>query len=376
MNTEIRQLFPATDNLVYLNSAAVAPLPSIAVAAVEEQLRDVSLHGSVNYGSWVETKGRCRSLVAELLNVKKENIAFLRNTSDGFATVANGIDWENGDNIVSFAGEFPSNFYPWRMVRDRFGVELRLCSETNGRIDIDEMLSMVDSKTKIVSISAIQFSTGFRADLARIGEVAREHGALLSVDIIQAFGALPLDLTGIGVDIAAGASHKWLCAPEGCGILFLSDLALERIRPALVGWISVPDPWDFDKREQPFHPNALALESGTGPAALFYGLEQSLSLLKRVGIDNIRRHNFDLSDLVCDGVSESPFDIVSCRAEDAKSQIIAIRHRGDRSPIEIFKHLQNAGIVISPRGDKLRIAPHFFNDRSDVETLLSALREF
>ena len=376
MNEEIRKLFPVTRKHVYLNSAAVAPLPSPTVTAVEKQLQDVSINGSIHYPDWVETKHRCRSLVADMLNVRKEGIAFLRNTSDGFAAVANGIDWKEGDNIVSFAGEFPSNFYPWRMVRDRFGVELRLCGDANGRVDVDELISSIDCNTKIVSISAIQFSNGFRADLERIGACARKHDALFSVDMIQAFGAIPLDLSGLEVDIAAGASHKWLCAPEGCGILFLSERALERIHPTLVGWISVLQPWDFDDREQPLHGNALAFESGTGPAALFYGLEQSLSILKSVGISDIRKHNFHLSDLFCEQLPSTGFDLVSCRDEDVKSQIVAIRSKDNRPPVEIFKSLQSCGIIISARGSLLRIAPHLFNDESDIDSLISALREF
>jgi len=376
MNPEIRALFPATEELVYLNSAAVAPLPSVSVSAVEKQLHDVSLHGSMNYAKWVETKGRCRTLVAELLNVEKDNVAFLRNTSDGFATVANGIDWKKGDNIVSFAGEFPSNFYPWRMVRDRFGVELRLCGERDGKVDIDEMLSMVDERTRIVSISAIQFSTGFRADLERVGEVARKHNALFSVDMIQAFGAIPLDLSALGADIAAGASHKWLCAPEGCGILYLSARAQERIQPTLVGWISVADPWNFDDREQPLHPNALSLESGTGPAALFYGLEQSLLLLKNVGVEKIKEHNFNLADTICEKLSHCNFNVVSVREESTKSQIVSIKHKNGISASEIFKSLQARNVVVSSRGDKLRIAPHLFNNESDIDILAELLKKF
>jgi selenocysteine lyase/cysteine desulfurase len=376
MNSEIRSLFPATEELVYLNSAAVAPLPSVSVSAVESQLKDVSLHGSMNYSKWVETKERCRVLVAELLNVEKENVAFLRNTSDGFAAVANGIDWKAGDNIVSFAGEFPSNFYPWRMVRDRFGVELRLCGERDGRVDIEKMLAMVDERTKIISISAIQFSTGFRADLERIGEVARKYNALFSVDIIQAFGAIPLNLSALGVDIAAGASHKWLCAPEGCGILYLSARAQERISPSLVGWISVPDPWNFGDRDRPLHPNALSLESGTGPAALFYGLEQSLMLLKNVGIEKIKEHNFNLSELICEKLTISNFNVVSVRDASSKSQIVSIKHKHGITAPEIFKSLQSQGVVVSSRGDKLRIAPHFFNIESDIVFLAELLKKF
>lgn len=371
-NDEIRALFPVTRHWVYLNSAATAPLPSVSVEAVEAQLSDVSRNGSLNYSDWVRTKGRCRELVAEMLNVRTEQVAFLRNTSDGFAAAANGIRWKDSDNVVSFSREFPSNFYPWRSVRDRYGVELRLCREVDGRVDLDEMLGFIDSRTRVVTISAVQFASGFRADLERIGEAARRVGALFSVDMIQAFGAMPLDLSGLGVDIAAGASHKWLCSPEGCGISVLSDRALEVIEPVLVGWISVRDPWNFADTEQEFKPGALALESGTGPASLFYGMEKSLGIIKAAGPERIRTYLTELTDGLCESLAGTAYEVVSSREPSEKSQIVCIRHR-DRPAAEIAKHLQAAGIVVSPRGDRLRIAPHLFNNDEDMARLVEAL---
>ncbi len=313
MNEQIRSLFPALNKYTYLNSAAVSPLPTTAIDAVRKQLDDVSLNGSNNYLEWVATKNRARALTAEMLNVRSEQVAFMRNTSDGFAAVANGIDWERGDNIVSYEQEFPANFYPWRMVRDRFGVELRLCPDRCGRIDLDEFIGLIDGNTRLVSISAVQFGTGFRADLERIGRAARAVDALFAVDIIQGFGAFGFDLPAQFVDIAAGASHKWLCAPEGCGMLYISDRARERVEPAFVGWISVEKPWDFGDRAQPFRPNALAWESGTGASSLFYGLEQSLKLLNDTGLDRIERYLERLTDELCDRLAEKDYDIVSSR---------------------------------------------------------------
>src|SRR5688572_12810453 len=174
MNEEIRRLFPALEKYSYLNSAAVAPLPTIAVEAVNRQLRDVAENGSLNYLDWINTKKRARQLIAEMLKVRAEQVAFMRNTSDGFATVANGLDWAEGENIVTYAREFPANFYPWRRIRDTIGVELRLCPEREGRIDTEEFIALIDGNTRLVSISAVQFASGFRADLARIGRAARE----------------------------------------------------------------------------------------------------------------------------------------------------------------------------------------------------------
>src|SRR5690606_25321065 len=132
-----------------------------------------------------ETKGRCRALLAEMLNVRSEQIAFMRNTSDGFASIANGIDWNAGDNIVSFAGEFPANFYPWRMARDRYGVELRLVPERDGGIDRDEMIGLIDDGTRLVAISSVQFTSCFRAELEKLAEAAHAFDVLFAVDMIQ-----------------------------------------------------------------------------------------------------------------------------------------------------------------------------------------------
>ncbi|MEO6589203.1 MAG: aminotransferase class V-fold PLP-dependent enzyme, partial [Pyrinomonadaceae bacterium] len=365
--------FPVTEKWTYLNSAAVGTVPAVAVEAVYSQLKDVSENGTVNLNDWVATKNRARDLLAQMLNVKCEQIAFLRNTSDGFASIANGINWQKGDNIVTFAKEFPANFYAWRRIRDEFGVELRLCSERAGRIDPDEFISLIDSNTKLVSISVVQFASGFRADLERIGEAARKADALFAVDIIQGLGAIPFDLPAQLVDIAAGASHKWLVAPEGCGILYLSDKARERVKPTLVGWISVEEPWNFEDYAQDFKPNALAWESGTGGAALFYGLEESLKLLTETGIENIEKYLEELTDFLCELLAGKDYEIVSSRAKGEKSQIVCAEHRNGLTSSEIAKKLQSQNIIVSPRGSRLRIAPHFYNNREDIEKLVEGL---
>ncbi len=373
MNEEIRSLFPALTKYTYLNSAAVAPIPTTAIDAIKMQLADVSMHGSNNYLEWVATKNRARALAAEMLGVQAEQVAFMRNTSDGFAAVANGLAWRPGDNIVSYEHEFPANFYPWRMVRDRFGVELRLCPDRGGRIDLEELTGMIDSNTRLVSISAVQYGTGYRSDLERIGRAARNVDALFAVDIIQAFGARGFDLPAELVDIASGASHKWLCAPEGCGIFYVSDRAREQVEPAFVGWISVETPWDFADRSQPFKNNALAWESGTGTSSLFYGLEASLKLLHKTGLDKIETHLNDLSGELCDRLGRKNYEIVSSRRPGESSAIVCIRHRGGESCNAVAEKLLAENIVVSPRNDVLRIAPHFFNDSSDIETLIAAL---
>jgi cysteine desulfurase/selenocysteine lyase len=373
MNHEIRRLFPAAQKYTYLNSAFFAPVPTVSVRAVASQLEDISNHGSINVDDWSATKNRARQLVAEMLGVRAENIAFLRNTSDGFSGVARGMNWQKGDNIVTFAGEFPANFYPWRALRDDFGVEIRACAEKNGRIDLDELVSLIDENTKLVSISAVQYASGFRLDLERVGRAARKVDALFAVDIIQAFGVLPFDLPAQFVDIAAGASYKWLCSPEGCGILYLGERALERVRQTSIGWQSVEKPWDFEDLQQKLKPGALAWETGMCGSALFYGLEQSLKLLHETGAEKIAAYLEKLTDFLCEILPTGRYEIVSSRAKSEKSQIVSIEPRNNLSSCRIAEHLRRENIIVSSRGTRVRIAPHFFNNFEDIERLVENL---
>jgi len=296
MNDTLRALFPVTERLNYLNHAAVSPPPLPTVEAIQSQLRDVSENGSVNFRSWLATKERTRQLLAQMLKALPEQVAFVRNTSDGLSTVANGLDWRRGDNIVTFRNEFPSNIYPWLRLRDAFGVDVRMCEERDGRIDLNELISLIDNKTRLVAISHVQYASGFRADLERIGRAARVHDALLVVDVIQSLGVVPIDVESELIDVAAGACHKWLLTPEGVGWLYLSARARERVQPTLVGWISVPNPEDFNNFEQGWNTGTLAWETGTGPAALIYGLEASLKLLNETGVGRIQAYLETLTD--------------------------------------------------------------------------------
>lgn len=373
MTPELRALFPITQRSVYFNHAAVSPPPITSIRAVEAQLRDVHENGSINFRSWLAVKEDARKLLANLLGARPGQVAFVRNTSDALSTVANGLNWRPGDNIVTFSNEFPSNVYPWLRIRDVFGVEVRMCEERENRIDLSELESLIDDRTRIVAISHVQFASGFRVDLERLGRVARRHDALFVVDAIQALGAVPTNVEAEFIDVAAGASHKWLLAPEGVGYLFLSDRARERIQPTLVGWISVPDPEDYFNFEQGWNRGTLAWETGTGPAALFYGFKASLELLHNSGVPKIADYLEELTDYLCERLNGKNYEVVSSRAPSEKSQIVCIRHRGDLSPMALYHHLKQRNIITAPRVDRLRIAPHFYNTATEVDQFAAAL---
>src|SRR5262245_39936755 len=279
MTPEVRTLFPVTERWIYFNHAAISPPPIPTIRAIEAQIEDVHENGSLNYSSWLAVKEDARKLLANFLGARPEQVAFVRNTSDALSTVANGLNWRAGDNVVTFSREFPSNIYPWLRIRDAFGVEVRMCEERDGRIDVAELESLIDQHTRVVAVSHVQYASGFRIDLQRLGRAARRREALLVVDTIQALGVIPTDVDAELIDVAAGGSHKWLLGPEGVGYLYLSDRARERIQPTLVGWISVPNPDDYFNFDQGWNRGTLAWETGTGPTALIHGLKASLELL-------------------------------------------------------------------------------------------------
>ncbi len=372
MNPELRSLFPITRSFNYLNHAAVSPPPTPTIAAVESQLRDVNANGSLHYREWVATKERARQLVATMIGARPEQLAFMRNTSDGLSSVANGLRWQPGDNLVTFNNEFPSNVYPWLRLRDTLGVEIRVCEERNGRIDLNELIDLIDARTRVVAISHVQYASGFRADLERIGQAARRHDALLVVDVIQSLGVIPINVQDELIDVAAAAGHKWLLTPEGVGLLYLSDRARERIEPTLVGWVSVLDPEDYNNFSQEWNKGTLAWESGTAPSSLFYGLEASLGLLTETGVARIEEYLAELTDHLC-GRLANTYEVVSSRAPGEKSQIVCIRHKNDLSPMSLYAHLRDRQIVTAPRGDRLRISPHLYNTFEEIDALVDSL---
>jgi len=375
MNNYLRALFPITERAVYLNHAAVTPPPTVVLEAVRAQLDDVAQSGVINYRKWVAVKESARRQAAEMLGAERpEQLALMRNTSDALSTVANGLKWSRGDNIVTFEREFPSNIYPWLRLRQTHGVEVRMALERDGRIELDDVIALMDARTRVVAISQVQYASGFRADLERLGRAARRHDALLVVDVIQGMGALPINVEAELVDVAAGACHKWLLAPEGVGLLYLSDRALARIEPTLVGWTSVPDPEDYFNFEQPWARGALAWETGTGATSLFHGLDASLRLLLETGVKRIAAHLEELTDYLCERLDARAYLVVSSRRAGEKSQIVCARHKDDQwTPARLYAHLKRQNIITAPRGGSLRISPHLYNTVEDIDALIEAL---
>jgi cysteine desulfurase / selenocysteine lyase len=372
MTDDIRKLFPVTERYVYLNHAAVAPISLPVYERVQEQARDQLEHGIVNYDQWSATVKRTREAAAGLINARREQIAFAPNTSAGLAMIANGIDWHAGDNAVTAECEFPANIVPWMRMNREFGVELRMAPEREGRLETEEILGLIDERTRLVTLSFVQYASGFRADLATIGRYCRERDLLFVVDAIQGLGALRLDVEACYIDALSADSHKFLLGTEGCAIFYVSARAMERIKPTLVGWFSLENPDNHGNSAQPYAKSARRYESGSLNALGVAGLGAALDLFKEIGMEKIERYLIDLGDYLCERLSDRGYQVISSRRDGEKSAIICCRH-AKYSAEFLAQSLAERQIITAARAGRLRISPHFYNTRGEIDRLIECL---
>ncbi len=372
MNEEIRKLFPVTQNYVYLNHAAVAPLSLPVYERMEQHARDLLEHGLVHFRKWATAVGQVRQLAARLINARPHEIGFAPNTSSGLGFIANGIEWRAGDNVVTADCEFPANVYPWLRLKRECGVEVRMARERDGRLETEEILSLIDARTRVVALSFVEFASGFRNDLRAIGRYCRERDVLFVVDAIQGLGALSLDVERDAVDALSADAHKFLLGPDGCALFYLSERAIERVRPTLVGWTSVQDPYDFSSYEQEYAIGARRFEPGALNTAGVVGLGAAIELFLQIGVEQIENYLLELGDYLCERLEERGYRIVSSRREGEKSAVICCQH--DRhSASDLHHQLNEQRIITTPRLGRLRISPHFYNVREEIDRLIEAL---
>jgi selenocysteine lyase/cysteine desulfurase len=372
MNSEIRNLFPVTQNYVYLNHAAVAPISLPVYQAMERHARALRESGAVHFRAWLAAVRRVRTLAAQLINAEPEEIAFAPNTSAGLAMIANGLEWRAGDNLVTADCEFPANVVPWMRIKREFEVEVRMARERAGRLETEEILGLIDDRTRVVSLSFVEFASGFRNDLEAIGRYCRERDLLFVVDAIQGLGALKLDVEACSIDALSADAHKFLLGPDGAALFYVSRRAMERVKPTLAGWLSVANPEDYLNYDQPFAPGARRFESGALNTAGVLGLGAAIELLLQVGVEKIESHLLELGDYLCERLVERGYQVISSRRAGEKSAVICCRH--ERHPAEkLYQLLNERRIITTPRLGRLRISPHFYNTRAEIEQLIEAL---
>jgi cysteine desulfurase / selenocysteine lyase len=368
-----RELFPITERYVYLNHASVGPLSRPTRDCMARVVDGATFHGPRLADEMDEMLVTARCRAARLVNAQPHQIGFLRNTSEGISVIANGIDWRRGDNIVTAAVEFPSNVYPWRRIADCCGVELRAAQNHDGSmVDVDELLALIDERTRVVALSWVQFATGQRLDIRHIGKACRERDVLFVVDAIQGLGVLHLDVEKDYVDAFAAGAHKFLLGPKGVSLFYVSDRALRHVRPTVIGWTAVRDYSDYMAHEFEFREGAARFEGGTVNVAGICGLGEAIDLMLQASPASIEAHLLSLGSFLVSELEARGYQIAGSRIPSEMSAIVTCRH-AHYLAADICRHLDSRNIVTSARHEGLRIAPHFYNSRADLEFLLEEL---
>ena len=359
--------FPVTGNLIYLNHAAVAPLVRPAAEAMQRLAEDALCYGSIHYDEWLETYAGLRSAAARLINATPEEIALLKNTSEGIATIAMGLDWRPGDRVVAFQEEFPANQYPWRRLESK-GVEIDWLSAADPLDRIDEAAR----GAKLLALSFVQYLTGFRADLNAIGEICRRRGVIFVVDAIQGLGAFPVDVRAAHIDALAADGHKWLLGPEGCAILYISRALQDRVEPVEFGWTSVAGYEDYGSRDMTLRGDAGRYECGTLNTIGCHGLRAALEFVLGVGIERIAPLVQELGDRIADGAIARGYEVLGTRTRATGAGIVSFRKRGFDSE-DLVARLGKNRIITAARAGWVRASPHYYIGADEIDQMLEYL---
>ncbi len=369
----LRAQMPVTRHWAFFDHAAVAPLPRTAVEAMTTWATDVAEHGVVNEPRWNARVQEVRELAARLLNADPLDIAFVKNTSEGIGIVAEGYPWRPGDNVVTAADEYPANRYPWLNLARR-GVTERPVASRDGRLRIDDVRAAIDDHTRIVSLSFVEFATGFRNDLDTLGALCRERGVHFFVDAIQGLGVLPLDVRRTPIDFLAADGHKWLLGPEGAGLFYVRRELIDVLQPVGIGWNSVVGATDFSQIDFTLKPHAGRWESGTLNVAGITALGASLELLLRVGVAALEQRLLELTDYLCDKVQTTALSVFSSRSPGERSGIVSLAAPGGTEQVrQLVKRCRQAGVIVNRRAGRLRISPHAYNTAEEIDRLVQVL---
>ncbi|MCU0452975.1 MAG: aminotransferase class V-fold PLP-dependent enzyme [Bacteroidetes bacterium] len=371
-----RPLFPYLENgMIYFNHAATSPLSTRVVEAMQRHLNERSSGPVDTYFQDLKAVDGLRSSVARLIHAPSpDRIAFVVNTSDAINMIAAAFPWRSGDRILLNSLEFPANVYPYINLRSK-GVHVDILSCPDGRVTAGSVERALTPSTRLVAVSAVQFLTGYRADLSALGALCRSRNVRLVVDGIQAVGAVPIDVQAAGIDALACGAQKWMMSPHGTGFAYLSEELQGMLQQQYLGWLSVADPWNFRDHDQPLAASARRYEGGTLNYPGLMGMRAAVEMLLEVGTDAIERQIRLLTDRIVEHLSRlDGWTIVTPLEPKARSGIITARRNSADEARQWFDRLLSRRVTISLREGQLRFSPHFYNTTTEVDELFLRLR--
>lgn len=363
--------FPIANNLVYLNHAAVAPWPKRTCDAVKTFAEENMQYGSLHYSDWLKKESDLRKQLKLLLNApSSEDIALVKNTSEALSFVAYGLKWENGDNIVSSNEEFPSNRIPWESLSNQ-GVEFRQADLSKTPSPEQALFALCDRKTRLLTISSIQFASGLRLNLEIIGDFCKRNNILFCIDAIQSLGAVQFDVQSCKADFVMADGHKWLLGPEGLGVFYTNPEAREQINLTQYGWHMMKDTHNYENRPWEIHPSARRFECGSPNMMGIHALSASVSLLLETTMTKVEKLVTLNSSYLMDKINLSTkLELITSNKTEKLSGIVSFKHRNVANE-KLFMQLINNRVVCAQRGQGIRFSPHFYNSRNELDLALS-----
>jgi cysteine desulfurase/selenocysteine lyase len=372
---EPRDEFPVVRHGLYANHAAIAPWPRVASQAVADFALENCNLGPERYSHWLLREKQLRQRLAGLINaVSADDIALLKNTTEGICTVANGIDWRPGDNLVLPTDEFPSNRLPW-LALQRLGVEIREVDIRSTDEPEKALLGNMDEHTRLLSVSGVQWTDGLRLQLKTLGKACSQQGVLFFVDAIQQLGALQIDVQECRIDFLAADGHKWMLAPEGIAVFYCREGVREQLHTNQQGWHMVEDPYQFNRNSWTPSKTAMRFEAGSPNTLGQTGLHASIGLLQDIGMQqveaNVLANSFALSNGIVDipGLELSrPFD------PQRVSGIVSFRSV-NQDTAQLQQILRSRGLICTVRANAIRLSPHFYQAGEPVLEMLNVIED-
>ena len=369
----LRLHFPVTENLIYMDHAAISPLSTDMVFAMNRRTEQIMNTGILDAGNWHDDINHCRAMYAELLGAQPNEISLIGSTCQGVNIVANGLRFKHGDNIICADVEYPANVYPWWNLKE-FGVETRMVANTEGRLDIKDLTDAMDSNTRILALSFVEFSNGFRNDLVAIGAECRKRGVRFFVDAVQGLGAIGMDVREMQIDFLAAASKKWLLCLAGKGVFYVRREVMDELRVTTLGANSVINHEDYLSYDLTLVKDARRFEGSSDFPVAYAATRAMLAMFSGLGVGFIEERVLTLTDRLCEGLVRADYVLDTSRTPKDKSGIVAFHHPKCAS-LQLSNRLSLAKVVHTHRYDMIRLSPHFYNTEDEVDEVLKVLKE-
>ncbi len=358
----------------YVNHAAVSPWPLCTTAAVKAFAEENSQHGPEHYKAWISHESELRKSLAFLLNADSSaDIALLKNTTEGICTVAFGLAWKPGDNLVMPCDEFSSNSLPW-LAQAEHGVDIRQVDIRAAENAEAALLEAMDDRTRLLAVSAVQWTDGFRLDLNTLGKFCQQHQVLFFVDAIQQLGALQLDVAAAHIDFLAADAHKWLLGPEGIAVFYSKAAARSQLRLQQLGWHMLENHWSFNG-DAPASSTARRFEAGSPNTLGQVAMQASLQLLLDTGMSQVESRVLANTAFLLEGLQANKGLNITSRQELTRRSGIVSFTPTQQAVQQLYNSLHASGLRCSLRNGAIRLSPHFYQGEKELQRLLQTIQQ-